>query len=120
MKIKLSIIVLLILCMSSCVNNQKSNETLMYRFEITGTFNPSKMYSNTIMFTDPEGNPHKWNNVTSGWSYSWEQKGQKQISIDAMNTSGEGDMVIKLYRNNELIETKIGYGGGFPSIIGSY
>lgn len=49
------------------------------------------------MFTDPEANKHHWNNITSGWSYSWKQDESKGFDIMALKTSCGGDLTIKLY-----------------------
>lgn len=122
MKMKSIILILLsTFLFFSCGNRKNENKTETFKFEITGTYNAAAYYSNTIMFTDPNGEEHHWNNVAIGWSYSWEQKGQKSIIIHAMNQSNEGDITIKLYRNNDLIVTRTAYGNGaMCSVSGTY
>jgi len=124
-KSTLILMVLIVTCLFSCVNTPK--QPAEYKFEITGTFGSKPAYvgsdlilSNFVSFRDAEGNNHQWTNVSNGWSFSWQQKGNKFIDIGVTNTSGEGDVTIKLFRNNEQIATNTGYGGSYASILGNY
>jgi hypothetical protein len=125
MKTKSILLLFFVTCLFSCNINQ--NQTAEYKFEISGTFGSKPafvgsdlMFSNVVLFNDADGNNHKWDNVVKGWTYTWKQKGIRFININVTNTSNEGDITIKVFRNNELIATNTGYGGSFAAILGNY
>lgn len=104
----------------SCVNSP--NKSSNYMFEITGTFGTTtsalgNTFSNVVHYTDPDGNNHEWIDVSKGWSYSWTQTGERNFSIFVTNTSGSGDVIINLYKDNELIDSNTGFNGAGASLI---
>lgn len=127
MKAKSISIILLVICLFSCGNNQRQEQPAEYYFEITGTWGKLdwaegtlSASSNLISFTDTEGNHHTSKDVENGWTYSWKQTGTRFISITAGNVSNTGDITIKLFRNNKLIETNTGFGSSYAIITGTY
>jgi hypothetical protein len=123
MRTKSIILFILLICASSC----ERKSTVEYKIEITGTFatkENTSFGSNIIVLIDSQKNNHNWNDVESGWSYSWQEtvinNGYNSISITVSNVSNVGDITVNLYRNDKLVETKTGYGGAPVYFSGMY
>jgi hypothetical protein len=114
-----------ILVFSSCRQANTKPIVNDYKFVVTIELSAEYEYlrstiENTIFFTDPESNSHKWNNVSTNWNYSWTQTDEKYILISAVNNSQIGDIKITLYKNGQEVKTNTGFNGATSSIIGFY